>query len=188
MKAARKTQSTYTFTEQVGHLLRRAYQRHVAIFQQTIPDSRLTGAQLGVLCALSDHGPMSMSEVCRITAIDLATMRGVVERMKARHLVSAMADSVDRRKVIVALTASGEKLLAEMIPAAQRISDLTVANLNLAEQLALQYLLRKLADGPDISADIQDAVPSAEALQSDQGSRAKRGAPAGKFVATRSRT
>ncbi|RYF36442.1 MAG: MarR family transcriptional regulator [Comamonadaceae bacterium] len=149
MKATRTTQPPYDFSEQVGHLLRRAYQRHVAIFQQTIPDSRLTGAQLGVLCALGDHGAMSMSEVCRITAIDLATMRGVTERLKARHLVSALADSVDRRKVIVTLTSSGERLLSETIPAAQLVSELTVANLNPAEQMALQYLLRKLADGSD---------------------------------------
>ena len=27
----------YRFTDQIGHLLRRAYQRHVAIFQETVP-------------------------------------------------------------------------------------------------------------------------------------------------------
>ena len=26
----------YRFSDQIGHLLRRAYQRHVAIFQQTV--------------------------------------------------------------------------------------------------------------------------------------------------------
>lgn len=103
-----------------------------------------------------------MSEVCRVTAIDLVTMR-VIERMKARDLVSAVADNADRRKVIVSLTSSGQKLLRETIPAAQRISELTVANLNPAEQLALQYLLRKLADGPGAPPEALDEAPSAAA-------------------------
>lgn len=136
----------YDFSEQVGHLLRRAYQRHVAIFQQVIPDSRLTGAQFSVLCALRDHGAISMSEICRETAIDQATVRGIVERLKARNLVTTSADAVDRRKVIVALDRTGETLLDEVIPAAHRISELTVDSLNSAERVALLYLLRKLSN------------------------------------------
>jgi DNA-binding MarR family transcriptional regulator len=137
--------SEYSFSEQIGHLLRRAYQRHVAIFQQEIPDARLTGAQFGVMCALRDHGDVSMSEICRATAIDQATVRGIVERLKARKLVTTSADDVDRRKVIVALDRGGKALLDEVIPAAHRISELTLAGLNTAEQVALLYLLRKLA-------------------------------------------
>ena len=36
----------YDFTQQIGYLLRRAYQRHTAIFQQTVPASQLTAAPL----------------------------------------------------------------------------------------------------------------------------------------------
>lgn len=145
------TPPDYDFSEQVGHLLRRAYQRHVAIFQQVIPDSRLTGAQFSVLCALRDRGPISMSEICRETAIDQATVRGIVERLKARGLVTTAADAVDRRKVIVALDQAGVALLGEVIPAAHRVSELTVASLNSAEQVALLYLLRKLGNENDES-------------------------------------
>jgi DNA-binding MarR family transcriptional regulator len=151
----------YVFSEQVGHLLRRAYQRHVAVFQQEIPDSRLTGAQFCVMCALRDHGAISMSEIGRVTAIDQATVRGIVERLKARELVTTSADDVDRRKVIVALERDGRALLGEVIPAAHRISELTVAGLNTAEQVALLYLLRKLAgneaeEPPDAGSDARE--------------------------------
>ncbi|HEV3423866.1 MAG TPA: ABC transporter permease subunit [Paraburkholderia sp.] len=37
--------STYEFSEQIGHLLRRAYQRHLAIFAQTIDDPQLAAVQ-----------------------------------------------------------------------------------------------------------------------------------------------
>ena len=172
MKAAPTPAPRYEFSEQVGHLMRRAYQRHVAIFQQTIPDSRLTGAQLSVLCALTDHGAMSMSEICRVTAIDLATMRGVIERLKARELDTAEADSVDRRKVIVGLTEAGAALLHETVPAARRVSELTTAMLNPAEQLALKYLLRKMAD------DSETAQAPADEPAAGAGPAAPRPLPA----------
>lgn len=145
----KKTQVDYDFTQQVGHLMRRAYQRHVAIFQQVVPDERLTGAQFSVLCALHDNGTCSLSDLGKATAIDQATVRGIIERLKARALVSTAMDTIDRRKVMVSLTPEGEALLLETIPAARQISELTVANLNPAERLALEYLLRKLADGPE---------------------------------------
>lgn len=44
----------YHFTEQVGHLLRKVYQRHVAIFQQNVGDSQLTAVQFITLCAVRD--------------------------------------------------------------------------------------------------------------------------------------
>ncbi|RYY48227.1 MAG: MarR family transcriptional regulator, partial [Comamonadaceae bacterium] len=108
----------YDFAGQVGHLMRRAYQRHVAIFQEVIPDSRLTGAQFSVLCALRDRGPSSLSEICKATAIDQATVRGIIERLKARGLVGTSADALDRRKVIVAVEPEGARLVEEIIPIA----------------------------------------------------------------------
>jgi len=137
----------YDFAQQVGHLMRRAYQRHVSIFQETIPDDRLTNAQFCVLCALRDHSASSMSEICRVTAIDQATVRGIIERLKTRGLITVTPDDTDRRKVIVKLAPDGKSLLEEVIPAAQRISELTLANLNPGERVALTYLLQKMADG-----------------------------------------
>ncbi|MCZ7171512.1 MarR family transcriptional regulator, partial [Salmonella enterica] len=87
-----------------GHLLRRAYQRHVAIFQQTIPDSQLTAAQFVVLCAVKERQSCSLSEIVRATAIDQATVRGIIERLKARELIAVSHDPSDRRKVVVTVT------------------------------------------------------------------------------------
>ena len=43
--------NTYQVTEQIGHLLRKAYQRHTAIFQQNACDAQLTSIQFVTLCA-----------------------------------------------------------------------------------------------------------------------------------------
>lgn len=136
----------YVFSEQVGHLLRRAYQRHVAIFQQTISDSHLTAAQFVVLCAVRQFGSCSLSEIVKVTAIDQATMRGIISRLKTRKVIKLSHDEHDRRKVMVSLTAAGASILDETVPAAFAVSEATFGNLNPAERVAIVYLLRKMCE------------------------------------------
>jgi DNA-binding MarR family transcriptional regulator len=137
---------SYQFSAQVGHLLRKAYQAHIAIFQQIIPDSQLTPAQFVTLCAVRDAAPCSLTDIVRATAIDQATARGVVDRLKARKLLAVSPDPGDRRKVLIVLTEAGRRLVEEMIPFAQKITEETFRPLSPAEQVAIVYLLEKLSN------------------------------------------
>ena len=139
---------SYTFTEQVGHLLRKAYQRHMAIFQQNVGESQLTAVQFITLCAVRDNGPSSLTELVALTAVDQATIRGIVERLKTRDLIELGHDSQDRRKVIVQLTESGRLAVEQTLPCAQQISEMTMSNLNPGERVAILFLLRKMIDDP----------------------------------------
>ena len=143
----------YDFSEQVGHLLRKAYQRHMAIFQQNIGNSQLTAVQFITRCAVHNHGPSSLSELIKATAVDQATIRGIVERLQARNLISLAPAEHDKRKVIVSLTQDGEQLVRETQPHALQVSELTMANLNPAERVAMLYLLRKMVDDGSEYAD-----------------------------------
>lgn len=134
----------YVFSDQVGHLLRRAYQRHVAIFQQTISDAQLTAAQFVVLCAVRQSDACSLSDIVKTTAIDQATMRGIIERLKARKVITVAHDASDKRKVLVSLTPAGEAIVDATVPAAFAVSEATFGNLNPAERVAILYLLRKM--------------------------------------------
>lgn len=139
----------YVFSEQIGHLLRRVYQRHAALFQQYIPDSQLTAAQFVVLCSLHDNGASSLADVVKATVIDQATIRGVVERLKQRSLISVDHDRQDRRKVVIELTEEGRSLVRKTQPFAHKITQRTYGKLNPAERLALDFLLRKMLQGDD---------------------------------------
>jgi DNA-binding MarR family transcriptional regulator len=149
----------YAFVDQVGHLLRKAYQRHAALFQQTIPDSQLTAAQFVTLCAVDERGGCSMSEIVKATAIDQATIRGIVDRLKARGLLAVTHDDTDRRKVVVRLTEPGSILLDRTIPYAHKITEMTLAELNAAERVAIVYLLRKMSDGPGAGESATKPLP-----------------------------
>ena len=139
------TDDTYDVTEQIGHLLRKAGQRHTAIFQQNVGDAQLTAIQFVTLCALRDQGPSSQAELVEATAIDQGTIRGIIDRLKARGLIVLTHSEKDRRKVIVDLTPAGRAVLDAMIPRAKQISELTMGDLNAAERVAILYLLKKMS-------------------------------------------
>lgn len=134
----------YDFSEQVGHLLRRAYQRHTAIFQRHSCDRQLTAIQFVTLCTVLERGPSSLTEIVNATAIDPATIRGVIKRLKAREWITLTTDPADQRKVMVVITPEGEALVETMIPIAKEISDRTMGSLNPAERIALLHLLEKM--------------------------------------------
>lgn len=134
----------YDFSEQVGHLLRRAYQRHTAIFQRHSCDRQLTAIQFVTLCTVMERGPSSLTEIVNATAIDPATIRGVIKRLKAREWITLTTDPADQRKVMVVITPEGEALVETMIPVAKEISDRTMGSLNPAERIALLHLLEKM--------------------------------------------
>ncbi|GBQ35388.1 winged helix-turn-helix transcriptional regulator [Gluconacetobacter azotocaptans] len=137
--------AAYDLSAQIGHLLRRAYQRHTALFQETIPDDRLTAVQFAVLVAIRDEQPAPLIHIGRTTAIDHATLRGIVARLKERQLVDIHNDTADRRQRIVSLTPQGEELVRTHIPEALHITELTLAPLNECERVAAMHILRKLA-------------------------------------------
>ena len=141
----------YVFSEQIGYLMRRAYQRHLAIFQQHACDPQLTAVQLSTLCALRDNGPSSQTELVRVTGVDQATIRGIIDRLKARGLLKLSPGKDDGRKVIAELTPQGAALIAEMVPHAHAITERTLDRLNPAERVALLFLLRKLIDSDEAS-------------------------------------
>jgi DNA-binding MarR family transcriptional regulator len=136
----------YVFSDQVGYLLRRAYQRHLAIFQERTGDPQLTAVQFSTLCSLKDAGPQSQSDLMRATSVDQGTIRGIINRLESRGLISFSKDKTDGRKVIVALTLAGRELLDRVVPKAREVTELTIRRLNAAERLALLHTLRLLAE------------------------------------------
>lgn len=134
----------FHFREQVGHLLRRAMQRHVSIFEDICPEDQLTPVQFAVLCAAIEHGPVSQNQLARLCAIDPSTMKGIIERLSERKLIAIGRVQNDRRKLLIEPSGEGEALVARMVPVGFRISDETMGPLNAAERIAFIFLLNKM--------------------------------------------
>ncbi|MGH7186481.1 MAG: MarR family winged helix-turn-helix transcriptional regulator, partial [Pseudomonadota bacterium] len=81
----------------------------------------------------------------RSTAMDAATIKGVVDRLTERGVIETQADPHDARRRVVALTETGRRLVERSIEVALAISRRTLEPLTQAERTALLALLRKLA-------------------------------------------
>ncbi|MCE8514078.1 MarR family transcriptional regulator [Ruegeria pomeroyi] len=134
----------YRLEDQVGYLLRLASQRHAAIFQsQTIEG--LTATQFAALVRLSEHGKCSQNQLGRLAAMDVATIKGVVDRLRQKGLTLAEPDPGDKRRMLISLSPQGAALVARMKDAGARITADTLAPLSPTEQRSFLRLLAKLS-------------------------------------------
>jgi DNA-binding MarR family transcriptional regulator len=133
----------YMLDQQVGFLMRQAYQRHAALFSERFGDD-LTPMQWAALAKLAEVGECSQNLLGRLTAMDVATIKGVVERLIRRNLIATTPDVGDRRRLVVSLTAEGREMFASKAGIALRISKETLAPLPPEDQATFLSLLQKL--------------------------------------------
>jgi MarR family transcriptional regulator, lower aerobic nicotinate degradation pathway regulator len=133
----------YVLDDQIGFLLRKAQQRHLALFAALMV-AGLTAQQFATLAKLAEIGPSSQNALGRATAMDNSTINGVVGRLRQRGLVQTEPAPDDNRMHLVRLTADGQRAVAQALPAAHEITAQTLAPLGAAEQATLLRLLRKL--------------------------------------------
>jgi DNA-binding MarR family transcriptional regulator len=140
---ARVDKAHYRLDEQVGFLLRRATQRHVAIFAGHMGEE-VTPTRWAVLAKLHEAGPSSQNRLGRLTAMDAATIKGVVDRLIERGFIETRPDPADARRRVIALSEAGRRLVERSIEQARAITRETLDPLTPGEREALVGLLRKL--------------------------------------------
>jgi MarR family transcriptional regulator, lower aerobic nicotinate degradation pathway regulator len=134
---------SYILDEQIGFILRQVWQRHATIFARDI-GINLTPTQWAALAKLNEAGPCSQNQLGRLTAMDVATIKGVIDRLSARGLTETSSDPEDGRRLLVSLTRAGQQLADRVAPSALAISKETLAPLDARERETLLVLLNKL--------------------------------------------
>lgn len=132
----------YVLDDQIGYLLRRVTQRHLAIFSDHVPE--VTTTQFAVLARLAQLGPLSQNLLGRETAMDAATVKGVVDRLSRLGLVTSRPDPQDRRRLTVALSPQGAALFEARKATALAVSAATLGPLSAGEAALLRALLVRL--------------------------------------------
>ncbi len=141
--AGRGQSGQYALDDQVGFLMRVATQRHTAIFMSRMVEG-LTQTQFAALAKLYEVGPCSQNHLGHLIYLDAATIKGVVDRLRKRGLVTAMPDPNDRRRRAVALTERGRAVTEDAIKVAAEITAATLTLLSPDEQKTVVRLLKKL--------------------------------------------
>jgi DNA-binding MarR family transcriptional regulator len=142
-RSARPSRPGYILEEQIGFILRQVWQRHATIFAREI-GINLTPAQWAALSKLTETGPCSQNQLGRLTAMDVATIKGVIDRLTARGLTETSADPEDGRRLLVSLTRAGQQTAEKAAPHALAITRETLAPLDAKERETLVALLSKL--------------------------------------------
>jgi len=137
-------QSSYNLDDQIGYLLRLANQRHSVIFQNLMTHD-LTPTQFSTLVRVSEAGKVSQNQLGRLAAMDIATIKGVVDRLKVKGFLTTSPDPEDRRRFTVSLTPAGAALIAEIQAQGLRISQETLSPLRPSEQEKFLNMLRRLS-------------------------------------------
>ncbi|MFT6673543.1 MAG: DNA-binding MarR family transcriptional regulator [Afipia broomeae] len=133
----------YVLEDQIGFVLRQVWQRHAAIFAREI-GINLTPTQWAALAKLTETGPCSQNQLGRLTAMDVATIKGVIDRLTARGLTETSSDPQDGRRLLVSLTRAGQAMAEKAAPSALAISKETLAPLDAKEREIFVTLLNKL--------------------------------------------
>jgi DNA-binding MarR family transcriptional regulator len=142
-RIAKSSRPPYVLEEQIGFILRQVWQRHATIFAREI-GINLTPTQWAALAKLTETGPCSQNQLGRLTAMDVATIKGVIDRLTARGLTETSADPQDGRRLLVSLTRAGQQLAEKAVPNALLITRETLAPLEPREREMLLALLCKL--------------------------------------------
>jgi DNA-binding MarR family transcriptional regulator len=133
----------YILDEQIGFILRQAYQKHSLLFVRYIGDD-LTPTQWAAIAKLAEVGACSQNLLGRLTAMDAATIKGVVDRLMKRGYVASSPSPTDRRRTLLALTAAGRGAYERWVGEAHRVSVETLGRLKPGERTLILRLLKQL--------------------------------------------
>jgi DNA-binding MarR family transcriptional regulator len=136
--------TAYMLEDQIGFVLRCAHQRATEIFNAVMGQFEVTPTQFATLAKLDDLGSVSQNQLGRLTAMDPATISGVVGRLVARGYVRQMADAKDARLAVLTLTPAGRAATMAMKAVAPGVTRRTLAPLAKSEAEALLRALAKL--------------------------------------------
>lgn len=136
--------NNYILDEQIGFALRLASQRHTAIFQnQTMLD--LTPTQFSTLIRLAEVGSCSQNKLGRLTAMDAATIKGVIDRLHKKKLVIVTPDESDKRRMLVSLDDNAKAMIDDLEKVGTKISAETLKPLSSKQRSQLLKLLQMIS-------------------------------------------
>ncbi len=111
-----------------------------------LPDD-LTISQFAVLEALFHLGSMCQADIARKIMKTKGNISLVVENLIKRDYVTRTRDENDRRRMMLELTPTGRRLIADYFPSVAQGFVAAMAALDASEQTALTRLAKKLGHG-----------------------------------------
>ena len=139
--------SNFDLNAAPGHLIRRAHQISVALFNAHLAAADVTPVQFAILNALQDSPGIDQITLAKRVAFDPATSGSVIGRLESKGWVARRADEVDRRRKLLVLTPAGRDALLNMRADVAKVQADILSPLTPPEQAEFMQLLIKFVAG-----------------------------------------
>lgn len=117
------------------------------IFEKMIRDSNVeafSGAQGRILYVLWENGVMSISEICKMTALANSTMTTMLDQMEKKGLITRQRSTANRRLILVSLTEKAEQYKKKYEEISEQMTQLTYAGFTKEEIQIYESMLRRI--------------------------------------------
>lgn len=122
-------------------------------------DSRVTLTQFRTLAVLSDRGQSNLSKLAAELDVNASTAMRVIDRLVAAGLVSRTENPASRREVVLCLTPTGQRLVADVVAKRRSAIAELVRSIPGADQAALVSCLRSFTAAA-ATAGMRPAAPA----------------------------
>jgi MarR family transcriptional regulator, temperature-dependent positive regulator of motility len=129
-----------------GSLVRRAQQRHLAVWQSEV-STEITSVQYAALEILHRTPGVNQRQLGDELDVDRSTIADLVARMVRNELIARSDDPVDKRSYVLSLTPAGKKQLLTLRPRVEEVERILTAKLTASEGRELRRLLAALLPG-----------------------------------------
>jgi DNA-binding MarR family transcriptional regulator len=92
---------------------------------------------------MRERGPSAQQTLAELIGVDASNLVAVLNSLEDSGLIERRRDRADRRRAIIALSASAERLLADLDRALRQLDDEIFATLTPAERDTFNALLAK---------------------------------------------
>lgn len=106
----------------------------------------LTGPQLVILNEIANHQALSVTKLAQLISLSQATVTDILNRLGKKGLVERTRDDIDRRRVMIQLTAKCREILSKAPPALQETFVERYTRLPEWEQLMILSSLKRIVD------------------------------------------
>ncbi len=111
---------SFELATSLSHLMRRAQQFAMDLYDDETEADALTARQLAVLHAVDQNEGVTQTKLVAQTGIDRSTLADMIERLAKRELIVRKRTEEDQRANSVKITATGRRALKAAQPAMQR--------------------------------------------------------------------
>ena len=134
----------FEFEQAPGHLIRRAHQIASAVFSDEAAAHGVTPVQFAILNVLMDEPGIDQIALAGRVVFDAATIGSVIGRLEHKGWLRRDADTQDRRRKLLWLTAEGEQAVLALKPGVEMVQQRILEPLAPEERHQLLALLAKL--------------------------------------------